>query len=176
MQSPDPLAERRLAREATFTLERRFAAPPALVWSCLTDCAHVAHWWGPAEFVVTHCAIDLRPGGRFHYALESPNGTVLWARWVYEEIEAPRRLTALAAFSDVTGGITRNPWSPDWPLETHSALTLEALEDGGTRLRLEATPYGASAHEAAVFRDGHPSMNGGYGAMFDRLATHLRRL
>lgn len=173
--SPDPISPHRLARQATFTIERRFEAPPALVWACFTDCRHVGHWWGPAEFTVTHCAIDLRPGGRFHYALESPNGTLLWGKWDYQVVEPPRRLIALAAFSDATGGITRNPWSPYWALLTHCRVGLEP-DAAGTRLLIEATPCDASEHEAGVFLAGHPGMAEGYGALLARLVTHLHTL
>jgi uncharacterized protein YndB with AHSA1/START domain len=47
---------------------------------------------------VRHCAVDLRPGGVFHYGLQAPGGTTMWGRWVFREIAAPERLVSSRPF------------------------------------------------------------------------------
>ena len=60
--------------------------------------------------------LDLRPGGRFHYGMRSPDGKDMWARFVYREIAAPERIVFVHSFSDEEGNLTRASFSATWPL------------------------------------------------------------
>ncbi len=169
--SPEALA----AGDPTFHFSRHIAAPRDLVWSCFTDCRHLVHWWGPKGFAVTHCKMDLRVGGTFHYGMETPNGTVMWGKWVFREIVKPERLVHVLCFSDPEGGVTRHIFSPDWPLLMLSTMTLTE-QGGGTLLALSSAPLDASEAEVEVFRQGHESMRGGYGGTLDQLDRYLKTL
>jgi uncharacterized protein YndB with AHSA1/START domain len=77
-----------LPSDTDILLERSFRAPRALVWRAFTDPALLPKWMGPAEFSMTRCEMDVRPGGKF-----------LWA-WgdhqmpgEFKEVDAPRRLS-----------------------------------------------------------------------------------
>jgi uncharacterized protein YndB with AHSA1/START domain len=50
-----------------FVTSRVFDAPRERVWQAWTDPEHLKHWWGPKDFKVHTCKVDLRPGGIFHY-------------------------------------------------------------------------------------------------------------
>ena len=57
------------ANGAELYLERTFAAPRDKVWAAFTDCEHLKHWWGPNGWDLTHCTMDFREGGRWHYCM-----------------------------------------------------------------------------------------------------------
>lgn len=49
-----------------FVLERFIEAPIQLVWDALTKPEHLKVWYMPREWgAVSHCELDLRPGGAF---------------------------------------------------------------------------------------------------------------
>jgi uncharacterized protein YndB with AHSA1/START domain len=49
------------------TITRRFAAPPELIFDCMTTPEHLTHFWGPTgvSTPIGKITIDRRPGGRF---------------------------------------------------------------------------------------------------------------
>ena len=155
-----------------FRSTRLFAAPRELVWKAWTEANRLAAWFSPAGTAVAHNSLDLRPGGIYHYGLRTPDGEVYWGRWVFREIVEPERLVVIVSFSDESGGVTRHPLGPDWPLETHSTLTL-IERDGGTELVLEWTPWNATETELAAFAAGAESMEQGWGGTFAQLEEYL---
>lgn len=153
-----------------------FDAPRELVWRVFTERDHLLQWWGPRHWTVGHCTNDLRTGGVMHYQLTSPDGgIVLWGRWIYREIIPPERLQFVSSFSDETGGVTRNPWSAEWPLETLTTFTF-AEKDGKTELTMRGVPINADEAARQDFKRGHASMNGGWGGTFEQLAEYLRKV
>jgi hypothetical protein len=67
----------------------------------------------------------------FHYALDSAKGTQMWGRFIYREINSPRRMVFVTSFSDPDGGVTHAPFAGDWPLEMLTTLSLDE-QDGRT--------------------------------------------
>lgn len=59
---------------ADVLIERRFAAPRALVFKAWTDPAMMATWWGPKHFTNPVCQIDARPGGTLYIVMRAPDG------------------------------------------------------------------------------------------------------
>lgn len=55
-------------------LERYIDVPPELVWSAWTEPEHLKQWFTPAPWKTVDCTIDLRPGGKFHTTMQSPEG------------------------------------------------------------------------------------------------------
>ncbi|MFC9709069.1 SRPBCC domain-containing protein [Paenibacillus sp. NPDC056933] len=86
--------------EREFTLERVFDAPRELVFKAFTEPEHVSRWWAPGPFTIPVCNIDLRPGGIWHYCMESPEGNRHWSRAVYQEIVEPERIVYTGGFAD----------------------------------------------------------------------------
>lgn len=163
-----------LAKGRTFELTRTFEAPRELVWKVWTEAEHLARWWGPKELSGLRVAeLDLRPGGRFHYAMAAPDGTEMWGKFLYRDVVPGRRLVYLVAFSDAAGGTTRHPMAPDWPLEMLNAVTFEDAGEGRTRLRLQGVAFQASEAEAKAFEAGFPSMQQGFTGTLDQLEAYL---
>ncbi len=155
-----------------FTLSRDFAAPREKIWRAWTDPAALLGWWGPMGFALHHAALDLRPGGLFHYGMRAPDGSPMWGRFVFREIVSPERLVWVNAFSDAAGGVTRHPYAPDWPAEMLASITLAEIP-GGTRLHLASSALDASPEETAVFDGNHASLTQGWGGTMDRLEAFL---
>jgi uncharacterized protein YndB with AHSA1/START domain len=155
-----------------FVIVMDFDATQAQVWAALTQAEQLAQWWGPPGMELGVAQFDLRPGGLFHFRLRGPDGQELWARWVFREIEAPARLVFVLSFSDEQGGITRQPGTPDWPLEMLTTITLAPVGES-VRVTLRSEPLNATAEERKTFREGFPSMQQGFGAAFQQLWSLL---
>ena len=159
---------------APFVITRAFDAPRERVWRAWTEAAQLKRWWGPRGFKVHTCTVDLRPGGIFHYGMKAPDGTEVWGKFLYREIEPPRRLVCLVSFSDAQGGVIRHPWSPQWPLHMHSTVTFE--ETGGrTTVTVQWIPYEATEAERQAFEEGRESMKQGWGGTLDQFQDYLAK-
>ena len=158
-----------------FEIARELDAPRDLVFRVWTEGAHLHEWWGPKGFEMTHLTNDLRSGGTMHYGMRSPDGFVMWGRWVYREVAAPERLSFVVSFSDENQAVTRAPFAADWPLEVLSVVTFEDL-GGRTRLRMTGEPVNATDEERRTFFGGHASMQQGWGGTFAQLTDYLARL
>lgn len=55
-------------------IERRIAAPPAIVWRCLTEADRLRQWWVPHPVEVADMVIEPQPGGRFFTHMRLPGG------------------------------------------------------------------------------------------------------
>jgi uncharacterized protein YndB with AHSA1/START domain len=165
--NPVPLPE-----ERELVITRVFDAPRELVWQAFTEADRLARWWGPTGFAMLVSRLDLRPGGVFHYSMRSPDGRVMWGRFVYREIAAPERLVFVNSFSDDEGNVIRSPFSPTWPLEVLNTLTLS--ETGGrTTVTLRGGPINSTEEERETFWNAQDSLRQGFAGTFDQLAAYL---
>lgn len=160
--------------ERELVIVRTFDAPRALVWRAFAESDRLARWWGPAGCTMLVHRLDFRPGGRFHYSMRSPEGQVMWGRFVYRDIQAPERLVFVNSFADQDGNITRAPFSPTWPLEIENRLTLTEA-DGKTTLTLRGGPINATKEERQTFWKAQQSLRQGFAGTFDQLAAYLAR-
>lgn len=97
----------RVDREAKqFIVERVFNAPQQLVFNAFTQAEHLVHWWGPRGWNLTHCEMDFREGGIWHYCMTGPNGEESWGKSVYNEIHAPEYYIYEDYFSDKDGNVS----------------------------------------------------------------------
>ncbi|MFK7697528.1 SRPBCC domain-containing protein [Paenibacillus sp. HJGM_3] len=160
------------ATEHALVLSRVFNAPRELVFQAWTDPEHLKRWWGPKGFTLDVVQLDLRPGGMFLGSQRSPEGHVMWGKFVYEEISPPDKLVYIQSFCDAEGNTIRAPFNADWPLEIINILTLTE-QDGQTLLTLQGGPINATEQERAAFEGMRPMVAQGFTATFDQLAQHL---
>ena len=168
-------AQSQATGDAPFEIARVVAAPRDLVWRVWTQREHLLQWFGPKGMPMTQATLQLRPGGLFHYALRTPDGGVLWARWVFHEITPPERLVFALSFSDEHGGITPPPFPQDWPREMLTVVTLvpHAGVDGGTLVTVRSQAIHATPAQRQTFRDNHGSMQQGWSGTFAQLVEHV---
>jgi uncharacterized protein YndB with AHSA1/START domain len=74
-------------------LERVVDVPPALVWACWTEPKHLKKWFTPAPWKTVEAKVDLRPGGRLYFVMESPEGQRFPNTGCYLEVVKNERLT-----------------------------------------------------------------------------------
>jgi uncharacterized protein YndB with AHSA1/START domain len=93
-----------------FTYRRVHRASRELLFDCLTQPAHLTHFWGPdgTSTPVDGITVDLRPGGAFETTMVSHDGSTYTMRAVYVDVRRPEKLAWIEP--DVEGGIP--PRSP----------------------------------------------------------------
>jgi uncharacterized protein YndB with AHSA1/START domain len=155
-----------------FVISRTFDAPRDVMWKAWTESEQLAKWFGPKGVTIVSAKNDLRLGGVFHYGMRTPDGTVMWGKWIYREIVPPERLVFIVSFSDEKGGLTRHPFSESWPMEMLSTVTF-AERQGKTEVTVRWTPHNATESERKTFDEGHEGMKQGWSGTFDQLADYL---
>jgi uncharacterized glyoxalase superfamily protein PhnB/uncharacterized protein YndB with AHSA1/START domain len=165
MSEPAPAGE-------PFVISRTFEAPRKTVWKAFTDLKQMKKWWGPKGVEIASAAMDLQPGGKFHYCMLTPDKQQMWGRMVYREISAPDKIVFVNSFSDPEGGLTRHPMAPQWPIEMLSTFR---FEDVGKKTRFTVTwmPLNPTTSEQAAFDGGHDSMTQGWTGTLDKLEAFL---
>ena len=158
-----------------FVIQRVFNAPRHLVWKAFAETDRLAQWWGPTGFKMNVNKLEFSPGGTFHYSMQSPDGFIMWAKFVYLQIIEPEKIVFILSFSDENGGITRAPMSATWPLEVFNVLTLSE-QNNKTILTLKGVPINATEKEIETFRNEFESMNKGFNGTFDQLEEYLSKI
>jgi uncharacterized protein YndB with AHSA1/START domain len=79
-------------QKPSLTLIRCFKAPPAKVFSALTDPAMIVHWFGGPSPEGKSVQSDLRPGGQYHLGFVGQDGEANDVYGAYREIVADQRL------------------------------------------------------------------------------------
>jgi uncharacterized protein YndB with AHSA1/START domain len=93
-------------------IERIFDAPPELVWKAWTEPDHVMRWWGPETFTSPAVEIDFRVGGKYLFAMQSPeyqDGRTGWSTGVYREIVPFERIVCTMGMADEKPTLSRRP-------------------------------------------------------------------
>lgn len=176
-QTFERLAEHLLKMSAgpkEFVITRTFAAPRELVWKVWTQVEHLQQWFGPKGFTTPVAKLDFRPGGMFHYCMQSSDRNKMWGRFVYREIVPPERIVWVNSFSDEAGGLVRPPFSEVWPREMLTVATFSE-HAGRTTVTLRWTALNATDEEQKTFDSSHDSMNQGWTGTFDQLTTYLTK-
>jgi uncharacterized protein YndB with AHSA1/START domain len=156
----------------TFEIKRVFAAPRERIWDAWTRPEQFARWFGPKGTSAEVHHFDLRPGGSLHSRLEAADGSVMWGKNIYREIDAPRRLVWEQSFSNAAAEIVPAPFPMPWPLRMLTTVLLDET-DGGTLMTLTWEPIDATDEERASFIGMMASMTGGWTGTFDQLDAFL---
>ena len=157
------------SKESALVIERVFDAPRELVWKAWTDPEHVMRWWGPKGYTSPAAQIDFRVGGKYLWAMRSPEGQDVWSTGVYREIVPLKRMVVTNSFADENGNVvpaSHYGMPADLPLEMVATVTFEDL-GGKTRLTLrhEGFPAGEMSEMAGA----------GWNESFDKLAESLAK-
>lgn len=84
----------------TIYVERLFQAPIDLVWAAWTEADILDKWWAPKPWKTETKSMQFFPGGRWHYAMVSPEGEKHWCMFEYENIVSEKSFTGNDAFCD----------------------------------------------------------------------------
>jgi uncharacterized protein YndB with AHSA1/START domain len=133
-------------------MTRVFDAPRELVFTVMTDPAHIPQWWGQRHNTTTVDKMDVQAGGLWRYVQRDQHGNEFAFHGVYHSITAPERVIDTFEFEGMPGHVI---------LET---LTLEEQADGKTRMTV------SSVFQSVADRDGMLSagMESGANESYDR--------
>ena len=144
-------------------LERFVDVAPELVWKAWTTPEYLKQWFTPAPWKTVGCEIDLRPGGKFHTVMESPEGQQFPNTGCYLEVVPNRRLIWTGA---LLHGYRPANLSADVPFVFTAIIEIEPHGSGTkyTATALHSPAEGRSKHEAMGFHHG-------WGAALDQLVA-----
>jgi uncharacterized protein YndB with AHSA1/START domain len=144
-------------------LERVVDVAPELVWKAWTTPEYLKQWFTPAPWKTVGCELDLKPGGRFHTVMESPEGQQFPNTGCFLEVVPNRRLTWTGA---LLPGYRPANLGADVPFVFTAIIEIEPHGSGTkyTATVLHSTEDGRSKHEAMGFHQG-------WGAAFDQLVA-----
>ena len=152
-------------------VSRIYNAPPAVVWKAWTTPKYFMQWWGPKDFTCPTCRIDLRPGGKFFYAMQSPDGQLFYNAGEYHEIVLHQKIVLSMYFADSEGNQV-NPESLGIQHESienaHDTVLFEDLGNGHTRLTFIGNETMQSATESGQLE--------GMNQILEKFATVLATL
>jgi uncharacterized protein YndB with AHSA1/START domain/DNA-binding transcriptional ArsR family regulator len=149
------------ARGRTVTLEQAVAAEPERVWAFWTSPDRLRRWFGPDYFTVSHCQLELRPGGAIAIELQEGDGARYRTAGAFERISRPHLLSFTLASLDADG----NPL-----LRTLITVSLRASA-AGTHLSLRVEVIDAPAAAAAQVA----GLRTGWGQSLARLVRAVER-
>lgn len=146
--------------EREIVMTREFNAPRKLVFETHTKPEYIRRWlYGPGDWTMSACEIDLRVGGKYRYVWRHADGRVLAMGGVYREIKSPERLVTTEVFDDDwTGG------------EVVSTLVL--VERGSKTLMITTSVYSSrKARDGALATPMADGMETGYVRLDELLAS-----
>jgi len=138
-----------------FTYRRVHRASRELLFDCLTQPGHLAHFWGPAgtSTPVDGITVELRPGGAFETTMVNDDGSTYTMRAVYVEVRRPEKLVWIEP--GLEGGMT-------------TTITLTELGGG----RTEVVTH--QANVPAAFAS--PQVQKGFLTSLDRFGAYVAEL
>ncbi|MDU0312427.1 SRPBCC family protein [Phycicoccus sp. M110.8] len=139
-------------------ITRQFAAPAQLVYDAMTRPEHVRQWWGAGHGTMTTCEVDLRVGGRWHFAQVTPDGHEVSFSGEYLELDPPGRMVHTEKFDAM----------PD--SEPSTIVTTLTEQDGVTTLHAVCTYDSPQTVEAVVGSGMESGLQSSYNAIDDLLA------
>jgi uncharacterized protein YndB with AHSA1/START domain len=160
-------------KESVLTLTRQYNYPAEAVFNAFTNADALAGWWAPVIFPASGLRLDFKPGGLFHFRMDTEQGP-MWARFIFGNIRRHELIEFVLSFSDERGGVTRAPFFGSWPLEIFVRITLKE-EKGKTTLTLESSPQNATQQELDCFRENKDSFRQGTEGSLQQLEALLAR-
>jgi len=110
---------------------REFAAPVSRVWKAWTQQELLDQWWAPKPWTAQTKEMDFREGGKWIYAMVSPEGEKHWARTDFQSVKTLVSFTGLDAFVDEKGnkntGLPESSWKVEFD-ESSITTTLVSVE------------------------------------------------
>lgn len=98
----------------TIKVKRSFHADLPLVWQAWTTAEILDQWWAPLPWKVETQSMDFREGGRWFYAMVSPDGSERhWCLMNYKTIVAEKSFTSVDAFAKDQSGEINKEFPPN---------------------------------------------------------------
>jgi uncharacterized protein YndB with AHSA1/START domain len=133
-----------LPTDEQILVTREFDAPRHLVFTAMTTPELVRRWWHAKRGEVTACEIDLRVGGKWRYAMVTPDGFEVAFHGEYVEIVPNERLVTREVYEGLPEGVSEEQGG------TVNTATFEDAGDGRTKLTLLIQATSKVARDAII--------------------------
>ena len=140
-------------------ITRAFDAPRQRVFDAWTKPELLRRWYGPRNYRLVTCDVDLRVGGAWRYVLRAPDGTDMELLGVYREIVVPELLVTTERNVDCEAGEG-----------AETIVTTRFTEHDSRTVVTSCITYPSTQLRDAVLRSG---MERGVAEAYDRLADEL---
>lgn len=151
---------------------RHFNAPKDVIFEAFANAEAMAEWWGPIGMNLTVKTFEFKPGGKFHYKMDS-GGQTMWGLFKYHNINKPDLIEFVSSFSDEDGAVCMSPFPMDFPLEIFNQMILTEA-DGRTTLTLHGHPVNATTAQEDTYTSIKTNMEEGFGGTFDKLERYIQ--
>jgi uncharacterized protein YndB with AHSA1/START domain len=138
-----------VAHTFDLVLERVLDAPPEAVFRAWTDSAILSQWFAPKPWTITDMVLEPRPGGRFNFVMQGPEGERFPSSGIFLELVENCRIVSTDALTP--------DWKPTGAPFMVSRIELEPTADGRTRYTATASHWTEAAmkqHEEMGFHEG----------------------
>jgi len=133
-----------LPTDEQILITREFDAPRHLVFEAMTTPDLVRRWWHAKRGEVTACEIDLRVGGKWRYAMVTPDGFEVAFHGDYVEIVPDERIVTREVYEGLPEGVTEEQGS------TVNTATFADAGEGRTELTLLIQATSKAARDAII--------------------------
>lgn len=158
--NPETAATFEAISELEVVMTRAFNAPRELVFEVCTQPQHMRQWWGPHQYSLPICEMDVRPGGRYRMVQRAEDGGEHPFSGEFREVLPPERLVMTQVYE---------PYA-DHPMLV--ILEFQDLGDGRTRLVDHMVFDTVESRDASMAA----GMESGARESYERLAEHLQTL
>ncbi len=153
--------------------ERIVDVPKELIWKVWTQPQHLMPWFCPLPWKTIACEIDLRPGGRFHTVMQSPEGAQFPNDGCYLEVIENEKLTwtnaLLPGFRPAVLDTTCGDEQAQFFFTATIALAAHGKGTRYTAIARHADEAGRNQHAAMGFEQG-------WGAALDQLIAYSKTM
>lgn len=158
--------------ELDLSFERIVDIPPEKIWAAWTKPELLMPWFCPLPWRTVACEIDLRPGGRFHTVMQSPEGQTFPNDGCYLELIENQKLVWTNALEPGFRPAKQPEASPGHECAEFlmTATILLQPHNNGTKysaLVQHADTEARIKHENMGFEEG-------WGAAFNQLVTMIK--
>jgi uncharacterized protein YndB with AHSA1/START domain len=150
-------------------LERVVDVPPSLVWDCWTMPKHLKKWFTPAPWKTIHAEVDLQPGGRFHFVMQSPEGQDFPNTGCFLEVVKNERLTWTNALQPGYRPAVLGSGEMDFPFTAVVRMKKHGKGTKYTAMAIHRDEKATAAHAKMGFHDG-------WGKALDQLVALAKKM
>jgi uncharacterized protein YndB with AHSA1/START domain len=106
-------------------ITREFDAPRHLVYRAWTEPELIRRWWHAKRGEVTAVEVDLRPGGRWRYAMVADGGFEVGFHGEYREVVPNEKIVSTEAYEGIP-----DPDENATSRDVRDAIIASGMEDG----------------------------------------------
>ncbi|MEZ0391954.1 MAG: SRPBCC domain-containing protein [Pseudobdellovibrionaceae bacterium] len=170
-KSPTTENQKKWTETRTVDITRTFHAPVERLWAAWSRPEFMRQWWGPESFTCPTANIDFREGGKYHMAMKSPEGEVVWGTGEYRQIIPNKLIVCSDLFANEQGQVItpqQAGMSADWPNDYEGFVTIEFSE-------VESEQTKMTIHHQGIPSKMHDDCVQGWNSSFDKLQRLVER-